>query len=180
MNCQQARSQIALWVGGDLDASAWECVQSHLHQCPGCQSYQTRMKGMLELLGSSDDSQDPSAENELSHDSLWPALSAQLPKKHQKPRANEFNGWIPALALAAVCMVMVFAGSQPPRNVGESGWTLESGSASTPTLRSAPAWFGADENSEFRGSSLPVDSSQFEVFTPPKLRPQPRMIFVGE
>ncbi len=183
MNCQRARSQISLWVGGDLDASAWECVREHLRECPSCQSYQLRMQKMLELLGSSDDSHDPSVENELSQDSLWPALSAQLAKRQRKKRTDEFNGWVPALAMAAVCVVMVFAGSRPPQTVNDASWSWENRKES-PVFHAASARNRSEPSFETSTGWPTADAVPFDLGTWPDVvpnpRPEPRMIFIGE
>lgn len=185
MNCQRARSQISLWVGGDLDASAWECVREHLRECPSCQSYQVRMQKMLELLGSSDDSHDPAIENELSQDSLWPALSAQLAKRQRKrKRTDEFNGWVPALAMAAVCVVMVFAGSRPPQTVNDASWSWENRKVEAPAFHAASVRSQSEQFFEPGSSWSPAEAAPFEMGTWPDMapnpRPEPRMIFIGE
>ncbi|WP_166824610.1 anti-sigma factor family protein [Thalassoroseus pseudoceratinae] len=184
MNCQQARSQIALWVGDDLDASAWESVQEHVRRCPSCQSYQTRMQRMLELLGASDDSQDPSAESELSHDSLWPALAAQLPKPQRKPRSDEFNGWIPAFAMAAVCMVMVFAVSRVPQRTDDAGWTWGNRKGVSSELNVAPVWFRSESNGANTEGGMSARDSLMDLDVGPdsfsNTLPRPQMIYVTE
>lgn len=45
-------------------------------------------------------------------ESLWPSLSTRLVTL-SSPRSDRFNGWIPAVTVAAVCLAMVLIASPP-------------------------------------------------------------------
>jgi hypothetical protein len=85
-------------------------------------------------------------------DSLWPSLSTRLVAL-SPPRSDRFNGWIPAVTVAAVCLAMVLIASPPamlaPQDaemvsaVEEESWPVPKASPSTanPSLSSPlPKW----------------------------------------
>ena len=103
MNCKQAKAEIALWVGNDLDESTERSLKRHLSQCLSCRKHWRRMKATLRMLQEADEV--PSA-TEVG--SLWPRLSAALSAADdQNARRSRFNGWVPALAVAAACLAMI-------------------------------------------------------------------------
>jgi len=52
------------------------------------------------------------ASKEAVEDSLWPSLSTRLVTLSAR-RSDHFNGWIPAVSVAAVCLAMVLIASPP-------------------------------------------------------------------
>jgi hypothetical protein len=62
-------------------------------------------------------------------DSLWPSLCAKLTTL-SSPRCDRFNGWIPAVTVAAVCLAMVLIAS-PPELSSQDGSAYSSGDAET-------------------------------------------------
>lgn len=98
---------MALHVGQDVDGgsagggSAAE-LRQHIAGCPSCRQHWYGLQQSQRALRS------PQTEV-VSRGSLWPGISARLPAR----REPSFNGWIPALAMAAACLA-VFALSANP------------------------------------------------------------------
>ncbi len=119
MNCKQAKGQLALLIGNDLDGSAVGDIQKHLSQCAGCREHLQQLSSCLEVL------QVPAAGAfRADGESLWPRISVRLasPSAGQKP--HRLSGWAPTLAVAAACLAMFWAASwqfsgSPP--TGSSG-----------------------------------------------------------
>jgi hypothetical protein len=101
MNCQQARRLLPLCIGNDLpdDADARD-LQAHVAQCRECSHEQRQLQQSIEALQSASTALLPSGNT-----SLWPRLVSRL---SDLPRRREqFNGWIPAVAMMAAASVMV-------------------------------------------------------------------------
>lgn len=102
MNCKRARANIALWVGDDLDDSAERDLRRHVVDCPACHEYWHDMKTGLQIL------QDSQGRAKSTGKSLWPSLATALVPEHQyASRPSRFNGWVPAVAVAAACLAMI-------------------------------------------------------------------------
>lgn len=108
MNCKRAQSEIALWVGGDLDDASIAALGQHLNRCPACDRVRLQMQRAMSAL-----EDQPAAESSL-HDSIWPEVSKQLPQS--LPQGDRFNGWLPAIAMAAVCCLMLTIATMTPTN----------------------------------------------------------------
>ncbi len=113
MNCRRAQSDIALWAGNDLDEAGLADLQVHLEACPECRKYLTQMQALLQLVDNCPlrDEADEASQAAV-EDSLWPSLSTKLVSLPAS-RYDRFNGWIPAVAVAAVCFAMVLVASPP-------------------------------------------------------------------
>lgn len=105
MNCKQAKTQVALLIGNDLEPAALAEVRNHLGQCVGCREHFERLSSCLEVL------QAPPRSWNAQDESLWPKLSVRLasPSVGQKP--HRLNGWAPTLAVAAACTAMFWVAS---------------------------------------------------------------------
>lgn len=103
-DCRQARAEIALKAGGDLDDPiALSLLEAHLAGCVPCRRYLAGMESSLEVLQAS-------AVESLSGErppSLWPRVSRQLPRLNSRAVSARFNLWVPTAAMAAACAVMV-------------------------------------------------------------------------
>lgn len=99
MNCKQAKAEIALWVGGDLDETCARQVRRHVMQCPCCREHWQRLQTGLQPLQAVQDVR-PAPE-----ETLWPRISATL-NAESGWRVNRFNGWVPALTVAAAILAM--------------------------------------------------------------------------
>lgn len=107
MNCQEAKVDLALLVGHDLeDASRREELRRHVATCPQCRHHLRGLKSSLAVL----EHVDPEL-TYVSADSLWPDLKARLetPSSSRGPREGG-GSWISwsALALSVVVCVTVF------------------------------------------------------------------------
>jgi len=101
MNCKQAQTNIALWVGGDLSENDVALLERHVAICPGCREHHLRMEHVQQMLNVSNSP--PSLE-----ESIWPDLEVKI-ERHQKAfRREQFNGWVPAFAVAAACLLLLF------------------------------------------------------------------------
>ena len=50
MNCTQAKTEIALLVGGDLEESSEALVRQHLSRCSACRELYARMQSMMQVI----------------------------------------------------------------------------------------------------------------------------------
>lgn len=101
MNCKEAKRQIALWVGDDLDTVASLLLERHLSVCSPCRHYARQLKNDFRQL------QQREAADELSRqESLWPELLRKLPAQPGR-RAPQFNGWWAALAVGVAWFALV-------------------------------------------------------------------------
>ncbi|REJ90164.1 MAG: hypothetical protein DWQ34_17945 [Planctomycetota bacterium] len=106
MNCRQAKSTIALWVGEDLsDRQQREELKRHLAACPACRTHYRRLKKTFRVLENAD--RDPTYD---ASDSLWPELANRI-QEQQSSRFSKsrFNGWPPFVAMTAACALLIVA-----------------------------------------------------------------------
>jgi hypothetical protein len=113
MNCKQAKTQVALLIGNDLEPAALAEVRNHLGQCAGCRQHFERLASCLEVL------QAPPRAYNAEEVSLWPKLSARLASPNAGQKPHRLNGWAPTLVVAAACTAMVWVASN--RWIGGSG-----------------------------------------------------------
>jgi|GEM_PF-2252846 hypothetical protein len=135
MNCTRARSEIALWVGGDVDERETVQLQRHIALCPECRAYRCRMMGSLQVL---QEPASPAAYN--LHDSVWPNVEARLSvrSRDEADRVERLNRWLPAAAIAAACLAVIAITSEPqPRNQRLDGQPLPSDLVILQSLQSA-------------------------------------------
>jgi hypothetical protein len=114
MNCTRAKSEIALWVGGDVDNRDTEQLRRHVALCSECREYRSRMAGSLRVL---QEPATPAAYN--LHDSVWPNVQSRLSVQSQveADRAERLNRWLPAAAIAVACLAVIAITSEPqPRH----------------------------------------------------------------
>jgi hypothetical protein len=122
MNCGRARTNVALWAGGDLDDQESGQLERHLAVCPQCRDYRTRIAGSLQALR---EPQGILADN--LYDSVWPKVASRLAVKSQADarRAERLNRWLPVAAAAAVCLAVIALTSEPePRRQDVFGQSL--------------------------------------------------------
>ena len=121
MRCKHCHEQLALELGGDLDAREQTAVQRHLAQCPECREYRRKLQQSQAALQTAAEAPSPQ------QPSLWPGLARLIQPIAQTPvvvrrTANHFNGWIPALAVGVACLlVLSFSGQQGRRMMKEPG-----------------------------------------------------------
>ena len=104
MNCKAAKIEIALAAGNDLDEHSGSALQEHLGRCPSCRQRWNDVRTALETLQVRCDISDEMPE----HVTVWPQVSRRLAKMERDLRRERFNGWIPAGAVAAACLAILF------------------------------------------------------------------------
>jgi hypothetical protein len=112
MNCREAKTDIALWVGEDLAVPAQrEELRRHLSVCPECRSQARRLKSALRVLEAADQDRTYDAA-----DSLWPELANRIQNRAGRDApSSRFNGWVPLVAAtAAAALLVVVLDQQPP------------------------------------------------------------------
>ncbi|MEX0702681.1 MAG: hypothetical protein WD069_11345 [Planctomycetales bacterium] len=107
MHCKRARVEIALWAGNDLDAVSIGRLQRHLATCPCCRDHWRDMKSSLRALHESSDTLVETAGEGARPESVWPAVAVRLAAPDFRGPAGRFNGWVPAIAVAAIFLAMV-------------------------------------------------------------------------
>ncbi len=120
MNCKQAKQNIALFAGNDLDPMSTRDLKRHLKECPGCVEQWERMRTSVEALQTHCPSSGPI------EDSVWPEIVVRLPKQRTvRQRPNRFNGWAPSLAVVAACGLMVMLARWNAPTGGRPGASTE-------------------------------------------------------
>lgn len=106
MQCVDARNQIALLVGDDLDSTSRSAVEEHLSSCESCRQYQQSMveaRTALESVRALDSEGDTS-------ESLWPAIRSEIESGAVRtvPGQTVKNRFVAALAIAATLLAAVW------------------------------------------------------------------------
>ncbi len=102
MNCRKARSQIALWIGDDLEEPIRLEIERHLAFCPDCRDHWKRMKVSLQVLHDSGEFM-----LETPCDSVWPGLATRLQSVDRRSQAVASERLVPAIAVIALCLAMI-------------------------------------------------------------------------
>lgn len=101
---ERAKKQIALLAGGDLDGEEALEVRRGIESNLEHRQQWIRCCGCLDVLEKSG-----SLIAAPEGPSLWPAIEARLrPAEIRRP--EKFNGWVPALSVAAACIAVLVAG----------------------------------------------------------------------
>lgn len=103
MNCKEAKSQIALLVGNDLEPRTAATLRRHLDACPCCRDQAQSLTSCIDVLQS-----DASTPWNTEPGSLWPGLQVRLASQRPVEKPHRMNGWAPALAVAAAGLAMVW------------------------------------------------------------------------
>jgi predicted anti-sigma-YlaC factor YlaD len=106
MNCKQAKTQVALLTGNDLEPAALADVRNHLGQCVSCRQHFEKLSSCLEVL------QAPPRGFNPEDESLWPKLSVRLASPNAGQKPHRLSGWAPTLAVAAACTAMFWVASK--------------------------------------------------------------------
>lgn len=171
MNCKQARHEIALWVGQDLDdPQQGEVLRKHLAQCPDCRSYHAEMQASLQLLEQAD-----RPATYLTVGSLWPELAPRLQRGPVAEPAASFRNWIPFAAMTAACLILMLVLTEdrpltpPPRvrglvirpaavrHVDPSRWETSSRSSAFDTPTGQDELSRREQMERLRRQSIPPD-----------------------
>lgn len=102
---ERSRRQIALLAGEDLEGVPAEEARRSVESCPNCRGHWARVRGCLDLM------ERVAKEGAEAGDgaSVWPALEARLSRPVVRG-SDRFNGWVPALSMAAACIALMIAG----------------------------------------------------------------------
>ena len=111
MNCKLARTDIALWIGNDLDEASERTLERHVAACPHCREYARTLRNGLAAL------REPADEADASFRSLWPRMKVRLAALEDSRHLERFNGWLPALTVAAACVVTILMLDAPQPDV---------------------------------------------------------------
>jgi len=156
MNCRDARSDIALYAGGDLDdAARVRELRRHVAGCAACRERYHSLKGALKLLGSV---QTPETESTWkSAGSLWPKIRRELSRPPQPTGAlalQQLRHWSPFVAATAACVLMLIAlrGDAP----APGGTVSPRGLQLTPPLAVRPEQSSRSETAPGRPPSPPT------------------------
>lgn len=110
MNCTRARSEIALWAGGDVDDRDAAQLERHVALCAECREYRRRMVGSVQML------QEPAFPVAYNlQESVWPNVEARLSvqSRVEARRAERLNRRLPAVAVAVACLAVIALTSEP-------------------------------------------------------------------
>lgn len=143
---ERVRRRIALLAGDDLEGVDAEEARRSVGSCPNCRGHWTRVRGCLDVLERVGKQAEPAPMA-----SLWPAIEAQL-NRPVVLAPERFNGWVPALSMAAACIALLIAGRNDvplPQDAVDGSWTAA-------VFRAPP---GAEESFELRGGRGPYDSA---------------------
>jgi len=164
MNCTRAKSDIALWAGGDLDDRTAMPLERHVAVCPECRDYRQRMSGSLQVL------HEPALAAPCNlQDSVWPDVESRLSRQSQSEaqKAERLNRWLPAAAIAAACLAVIAFTSEPARQSRDIyGDVLPSSRSIGEMLIPYPGQMGVGERRQFDDSML-RDMRRFDLNSPP-------------
>jgi predicted anti-sigma-YlaC factor YlaD len=103
MDCRQAESWLALWVGNDLsDTEPARQLQVHLEQCEHC-----RAKS-LEFVVAHTALQEARCVPAETPVCLWPRVRARLAQWDCRPQFARFNVWVPTALATVACSLLVW------------------------------------------------------------------------
>jgi hypothetical protein len=110
MDCQQAESLLALWVGNDLDhAEQSRLLQMHLEACPHCRQRSLEFVVAETALQEARVNGTDGVASESS--SLWPRVKARLLEWERCPHFAKFNVWVPTAIATVACSLLVMVAS---------------------------------------------------------------------
>jgi hypothetical protein len=137
---ERAKRQIALLAGEDLEDGQVEEARRSIELCPECRGHWVRVRGCIDVLDRVGKSAEP-----VPGSSLWPAIESRLRPTVVVRRPERFNGWVPALSMAAACAALLLAGqldgiAPQETSPGAPGELMEANVGNWPRLQ---AWPGA-------------------------------------
>ena len=139
MKCKLARTNIALWVGHDLESESARELEQHCARCEGCFEHWREMKSKIDVL-----QQTGSIVDASSFESIWPSVSAQLDRAGPVLSSSRLNDFVAALVIVAACVLVAVVTKGPATghgayNVGP-GFNLDSLPASYEAYYADPSW----------------------------------------
>jgi hypothetical protein len=116
------RRRIALLWGDDLEGSYVAETEQKVSSCPKCKAHWERICEASSALRESADGSHPMGVG----DSIWPSVRRKLDaarvRRARDPEGagSNFNGWVPALTVAAACLALFAVTSAPIDRSGDS------------------------------------------------------------
>lgn len=143
---ERSKRQIALLASDDLDELQAEEARRSIDSCPHCRTHWTRVRGCLDVLERAG-----KESASVSGFSLWPVVESRLTRSTVR-RPERFNGWVPALSMAAACIALLIAGQleRSPQEFGDS-----ESAPPVPRIRVNPVFL---PDTDFDGRLAPLDS----------------------
>lgn len=113
MNCRDARNDIALYAGGDLDdASRLQELRRHVAECSGCRERYQSARGALKVLRGAAAGVEAASGTWDSSGSLWPSIQREMSRPPQPASVRalrQLRHWTPFAAMTVACGLMVAA-----------------------------------------------------------------------
>lgn len=102
-DCEQIRTELALFAGDDLDSAVDVVrVRGHLAGCAECRTTLAQLTESLAVLETC-----AVTASSLPKANLWPAISRRLPIRTPSTARARFNLWVPTAAMTAACAAMI-------------------------------------------------------------------------
>lgn len=173
MDCRRAKTGLALWVGDDLpEATVVVALQRHVARCPACASYLRQLQASHEALRSTQ----PTSPVFVS--SVWPQVRATIVRREKESRVARFNGWIPAVAMAATVLVIVgvsvgpqVGSPQQAPSVGFQGAWNQRGALSRDLFRTDPQFQNLTPIDRLRGPQPQLQNAVAPIPKPKSVEP---------
>lgn len=157
---ERTKQRIALLAGDDLDDEEVAEVRRLIIACPDCRQHWVRVQGCLDVL---DRGGALESEEVLKEPGLWPAISSRLRPSAASSHRRKFNGWVPALSMAAACIAMLAAGQLDATWQQEGSWPARSERMASGIQRSR--WMPISQETLAPARAVPLpnssDRSQF-------------------
>jgi hypothetical protein len=114
MTCREARTDLALFAGGDLDdRTRVRELRQHVASCPGCKGHYQSLKSTLKTLGGVGAVDAFASSTWESQHSLWPSIRRELARPPAQFSASvafkQLRHWTPFAAMTAACVLMFVA-----------------------------------------------------------------------
>jgi hypothetical protein len=107
MSCREFEAEIALEAGRDLEGEGRQRLLSHLAECGACRHQLDRLRGCLTHLTRLEVD-----ERQIENVQTWQSVSATIAARDADRGVRQFNGWVAALATAAMLLAMLAVSEQ--------------------------------------------------------------------
>jgi anti-sigma factor RsiW len=102
MTCQEMDARLDGWVDGTLSEAESREAEAHLATCAGCREEERRLRNLLVHAAALPRSVSPPRD-------LWPGIAARVGGQRRGLSWLRFDGWQPALAVAAAVVIALGA-----------------------------------------------------------------------
>lgn len=101
--CRTFRNDIALLAGNDLGDQARVEAERHLATCPECRELWLSLSNSQQVLEQVRNSEPVETKPEPS---IWGDVQRRIRVLDERSTRRDWRGWLPAIALAAACLVV--------------------------------------------------------------------------